>query len=82
MLVSGEDSITRVGELELELVPPVLELLLAAVPLEEEEQAARPTARNTTAPAASALLLEILLTVNFDLSSRMLRFRGGVVISD
>jgi hypothetical protein len=81
MLVSGEDSITRVGELDVEVLP-VLELLLAAVPLEEEEQAARPAARNTTAPAASTLLLEILLTVNFDLSSRMLRFRGGVVFSD
>jgi hypothetical protein len=81
MLVSGEDSITRAGALELELLevePPVAPV---EDPLEEEEQAARPAARSTTAPAASALLLEILLTVNFDLSSRMLRFRGGVVFS-
>jgi hypothetical protein len=53
------------------LLPP---LLAAEVPLEEDEQAARPAARSVTAPAASSLLLENLLVVNFDLSSRVLRF--------
>jgi hypothetical protein len=89
-LVSGEDSITSSGELEVEpvaVLEAVLEAVLdevapAAPVLDElEEQAARPAARRPTAPTASALLLVILLIVNFDLSSRVLRFRGGVVFS-
>jgi hypothetical protein len=74
MLVSGEDSITSAGALELEeleLVPEVgVEPELAAVVLEELEQAARPAASRPVAPSASALLLVILLIVNFDLSFR------------
>jgi hypothetical protein len=83
-LVSGEDSITNSGALEVEPVAE-LEAVLdevapAAVVLDElEEQAARPAARRPAAPSASALLLVILLIVNFDLSSRVLRFRGEVV---
>jgi hypothetical protein len=69
---------TRAGWLEVELVlpPPVL----VEVGLEEppEEQAARPAARSAAATAVRALLLGILLIVNFDLSSRVLRFRGGL----
>jgi hypothetical protein len=64
-------------ELELELV--LLELAVVDDP--DEEQAARPAARRPTAPNASALLLVILLTVNFDLPSHVLRFRRGVVFS-
>jgi hypothetical protein len=73
MLVSGEDSITRAGALEvdgleLELEGPVE----ADGALEDEldEQAARPVARRPVAVSASALLLVILLIVNFDLSFR------------
>src|SRR5580698_823351 len=73
-LVSGEDSITRVGELELALAVLLPPLLTTEVPLEEDEQAARPAARSVTAPAVSSLLLENLLVVNFDLSSRVMRF--------
>jgi hypothetical protein len=79
MLASGEDSITRAGSLELEEVEEGLEPPLAAVEELLEEQAARPAARSATAPAATALLLEILLTFNLDLSSRVLRFREGLV---
>jgi hypothetical protein len=68
---------TRAGWLELELeLPPAPEELGLEPP---EEQAARPAARSVTTPAASALLPEIFLIVNFDLSSRVLRFRGGVL---
>jgi len=71
MLVSGEDSITRAGSLEVEwleveegLEPP---LALVEDPL---EQAARPAARRPVAVSASALLLMIVLIVNIDLSFR------------
>src|ERR1700760_1675742 len=84
-LSSGEDSMTRAGWFEL-----VLLLLLLLLPALEplalgllellEEQAARPAARSVTAPAASTLLPGILLVVNFDLSSRVLRVRGGVFL--
>jgi hypothetical protein len=69
---------TSGGWLELALVlpPPVEEVLGCEEP---EEQAARPAARSVTTLAVSALLLEILLIVNFDLSSRVLRFREGVL---
>jgi hypothetical protein len=69
---------TRAGWLELELVLPPL--VLVEVGLEEppEEQAARPAARSAAATAVRALLLGILLVVNFDLSSQVLRFRGGL----
>jgi hypothetical protein len=74
MLVSGEDSITSAGELEvegLELVPVGVVPGAAAVELELElEQAARPAARRPVAVSASALLVVILLIVNFDLSFR------------
>jgi hypothetical protein len=43
-----------------------------------EEQAARAVARSAAALAARTLLLEILLSVNFDLSSQVLRFRRGL----
>jgi hypothetical protein len=70
---------TSGGWLELALVlpPPVEEVPLGFV--EPEEQAARPAARSVTTAAVSALLPEILLIVNFDLSSRVLRFREGVL---
>jgi hypothetical protein len=57
----------------LEPVPVVAEVLF------DEEQAARPAPRSMTAPAATALVLRILLVVNFDLSSRVVRIREGVV---
>jgi hypothetical protein len=78
MLVSGEDSITRAGSLE--LAEDVL-FPLAAVELPLEEQAARPAARRPVAVSASTLLPLILLIVNFDLPSHVLRFRRGVVFS-
>jgi len=46
-----------------------------------DEQAARPAARSVTAPAVSTLLPGILLIVNSDLSSRILRFREGALVS-
>jgi hypothetical protein len=75
MLVSGEDSITRAGALELledpvELEPAAGELVAVDGVDELDEQAARPAARRPVAPSASALLLVILLVVNFDLSFR------------
>src|SRR5579863_7008857 len=77
---SGEDSMTSAGAFEvlplavLEPLPPVLGVVLL-----DEEQAARPAPRSMTAPAATALLLRILLVVNFDLSSRVVRIREGVM---
>jgi hypothetical protein len=74
MLVSGEDSITRAGALVLEdpveLEPAAGELDPVDGVDELDEQAARPAARRPVAPSASALLLVILLVVNFDLSFR------------
>jgi hypothetical protein len=73
MLVSGEDSITSAGALEveaLELEPAAGELLAAEGDDELDEQAARPAARRPVAASATALLLVILLVVNFDLSFR------------
>jgi hypothetical protein len=79
MLVSGDDSITRAGSLEVDVLEVALEVALAAaVPVEVagalevefDEQAARPAARRPVAVSASALLLVILLIVNFDLSFR------------
>jgi hypothetical protein len=59
--------------LPLALLPPVL-----GVDDPPEEQAARPAARIAAAAlAARTLLLGILLIVNFDLSSQVMRFRGG-----
>jgi hypothetical protein len=74
MLVSGEDSITRAGALELdadpvELEPAAGELLAVDGVDELDEQAARPAARSPVAESAIALLV-ILLVVNFDLSFR------------
>jgi hypothetical protein len=76
MLVSGEDSITSAGALELEGEEfPVeeeagVEPGAAAVVLEVElEQAARPAARRPAAVTASALLLVILLIVNLTFPS-------------
>src|ERR1700733_1215769 len=75
---SGEDSMTSAGALEeLAVLPP--EPVELGVEEVLEEQAARPTPRSMTAPAATALLLRILLVVNFDLSSRVVRIREGVV---
>jgi hypothetical protein len=73
MLVSGEDSITRAGALEveaLELEPAAGELPAADGVDELDEQAARPAARRPVAASATALLLVILLVDNFDLSFR------------
>jgi hypothetical protein len=70
MLVSGEDSITRAGPVEVEALavePPVLEADGEDV---LDEQAARPAARSPAAESATALLVVILLVVNFDLSFR------------
>src|SRR5580692_9452433 len=71
---SGEDSMTSAGAFELVLLLAVLEPVpvVAGVVL-DEEQAARPAPRSMTAPAATPLLLRILLVVNFDLSSRVVR---------
>jgi hypothetical protein len=80
MLVSGEDSITRAGALELdpvELEPAAGELDEAAGVDELDEQAARPAARRPVAPSASALLLVILLVVNFEpFLPRVMRLKG------
>jgi hypothetical protein len=73
MLVSGEDSITSAGALEveaLELEPAAAELVEVEGDDELDEQAARPAARRPVAASATALLLVILLVVNFDLSFR------------
>jgi hypothetical protein len=88
MLVSGEDSITSsellllAGALELVAVlgedAPVLAGAVVVVVELLDEQAARPVARRPAAATASALLLEIPLTVNFDPSSRVMRFREGL----
>jgi hypothetical protein len=80
MLFSGELSITT-SELalvpELAVEPPVAVL---DVPVDElDEQAARPAARRPVAVSASTLLLRVLLVVNFDLSSRLLRMKGGAL---
>jgi len=67
---------TRAGwfELLLLLLPlPLLELLALGLLELPEEQAARPAAKSVTTLAASTLLPGILLVVNFDLSSRVLR---------
>jgi hypothetical protein len=73
MLFSGELSMTTSELVELDAVLPELagaeELL--------DEQAARPAARRPVAVSASALLLMVLLIVNFDLSSRVIRVKGG-----
>jgi hypothetical protein len=74
MLVSGEDSITRAGALEVdplevELEPAAGELEVVDGVDELDEQAARPAARSPVAESASALLV-ILLVDNFDLSFR------------
>jgi hypothetical protein len=72
MLVSGEDSITSAGALEVEglELEPAVELLEVEGDDELDEQAARPAARRPVAASATALLLVILLVVNFDLSFR------------
>jgi hypothetical protein len=75
MLVSGEDSITSAGALELEgaALPVEVGVVLPVAPVlvdELDEQAARPAARRPVAESASTLLLVILLVVNFDLSFR------------
>jgi hypothetical protein len=65
---------TSAGAFELVLLLAVLEPVPVAAGVElDEEQAARPAPRSMTAPAATALLLRILLVVNFDLSSRVVR---------
>jgi hypothetical protein len=64
---------TSAGAFEV-LALAVLEPVPVAAGVElDEEQAARPAPRSMTAPAATALLLRILLVVNFDLSSRVVR---------
>jgi hypothetical protein len=83
MLVSGEDSITRAGSLEVAALEEA-EVAGAAAPeldagalvevdgaLEDEldEQAARPAARRPVAVSASTLLLVILLIVNLTFPS-------------
>jgi hypothetical protein len=85
MLFSGELSMTT-SALELVLVgvelvvaagaleaaPAGGELVVLAGVVEVElEHAARPAARRPVAASATALLLAILLIVNFDLSSRV-----------
>jgi hypothetical protein len=76
MLFSGELSITTS---ELALPEPLeagLPLLPVVLPGELDvldEQAARPAARRPVAVSASTLLLTVLLIVNFDLSSRVMR---------
>jgi hypothetical protein len=72
MLVSGEDSITSAGALEVEALElePAVALLEVEGDDELDEQAARPAARRPVAASATALLLVILLVVNFDLSFR------------
>jgi hypothetical protein len=72
MLVSGEDSITSAGALEVEVLEPepAAGELLEEDGDELDEQAARPAARRPVAASATALLLVILLIVNFDLSFR------------
>src|SRR6185437_6653143 len=84
-LSSGDDSMTSGGWLVLAgallALPPPAEALpppLAEV-FELDEQAARPAARSATALAVITLLPGILLIVNFDLSSRILRFREGAL---
>jgi hypothetical protein len=59
---------------ELELLLVLLEVAPPAGVLEPEEQAARPAPRSMTVHAVSALLLNLLLVVNFDLSSRVCEF--------
>jgi hypothetical protein len=59
---------------ELELLLVLLELAPLAPVLELEEQAARPAPRSMTVHAVNALLLNLLLVVNFDLSSRACEF--------
>jgi hypothetical protein len=71
MLFSGELSMTTV---ELALVEPVEPVVADVEPppagvLDPLEQAARPAARRPAAVSATALLLLILLIVNFDLPS-------------
>jgi hypothetical protein len=70
-LVSGEDSMTSsevLEELGLELAVAVeVEVPVELLEVElADEQAARPIPRRPAAATASALLLEIPLTVNFD----------------
>src|SRR5450756_2219365 len=82
MLFSGELSMTT-SELPLVAVDDEAAELDVAPPVEGEldvldEQAARTAARRPAAVSASALLLEILLMVNFDLSSRrLIRLKEG-----
>jgi hypothetical protein len=77
MLFSGEDSITT-SELALpELVAELPVELLLGVVEDELEQAARPAARRPVAASATTLPRILLLVVNFDLSSRVMRMKGG-----
>src|SRR5579863_4377550 len=76
---SGEDSMTSAGALEVLPLAVLEPVPVAAGVVLDEEQAARPAPRSMTAPAATALVLRILLVVNFDLSSRVVRIREGVV---
>jgi hypothetical protein len=60
---------------ELEALLVLLDELVPLAPvLVLEEQAARPAPRSMTVHAVSALLLNLLLVVNFDLSSRVCEF--------
>jgi hypothetical protein len=70
MLVSGEDSMTRAGPVPVEALAVELPVLEADGDDELDEQAARPAARSPAAESATALLVVILLVVNFDLSFR------------
>jgi hypothetical protein len=83
MLFSGELSMTT-SELPLAAADDEAADELGVVPPAEveldvlDEQAARPAARSPAAVSASALLLGILLLVNFDLSSRrFMRLKRG-----
>jgi hypothetical protein len=69
MLVSGDDSITSAGALEVEELLLEVEPPAAVVEL-ELEHAARPAARRPVAVSASTLFLVILLIVDIDLSFR------------
>src|SRR6201996_5216409 len=75
-LSSGEDSMTSGFWLVLE---PLLVLLPPGEVDPPEEQAARAAAASRPAAvSATVLLLLDLLVVNFDLSSPVFRFRGGL----
>jgi hypothetical protein len=82
MLFSGELSMTTSELLPEPEEPGVVLAPVEVVELGEllDEQAARPAARRPAAVSASALLLMVLLLVNFDLSSRVMRVKGRLLL--